>query len=116
MENYHEVDLKMVGERIRRARKNLRLTQAKASDMAYISSQYWSRIELGHERASVTTYRQIAAVLELTLDDLFYDDATSTRIRKAFSMEGMLVGCTATEKAIIGESMLALKGILERYR
>lgn len=116
MENFHEIDLKEVGKRIRNARKKSGLSQEKAAHMAYITGQFWSRLELGYERASVNTYRQIAAVLELTLDDILYDDATSIRLQKAFSREGILADCTSKEKAIISETMFALKGILERNR
>lgn len=116
MENYHEIDLKEVGERIRNARKKLGLSQERAAGMAYITGQFWSRVELGRERASVNTYRQIANVLELTLDDIFYDNATNNRMQKAFSRDGILADCTPKEKAVITETMFALKGILERNR
>lgn len=116
MENFHDVDFEQVGARICSARKKLKLTQQKAADQAFISSQYWSLLESGRERASVNTYRQITAVLGLTLDDIFYDDATSIRLHKAFSKEGILTDCTPSERAIIGEMMLALKGIFERNR
>ena len=116
MENYHDINLKEVGARIRNARKNIHLTQERAAERTFISAQFWSRVELGHERASVNTYRQIAAVLGLTLDDIFYDDATGTRLLKAFSKEGLLADCTVSEKVIITETMLALKEILVRNR
>jgi len=116
MENFHDIDFKEVGARIRNARKKLNLTQEKAAERAFISSQFWSLVESGRERASVNTYRQIAAVLDLTLDDIFYDEVTSLRLHKAFSKEGMLADCTASEKAVISETMLALKNILERNR
>ena len=116
MKNYHDIDLEKVGARILNARKKLNLTQEKAAERAFISGQFWCLIELGRERASVSTYRQIAAVLGLTLDDLFYDDATGIRLLKAFSHEGMLADCTVSEKAIITETMLVLKEILVRNR
>lgn len=116
MENFYEIDFKEVGERIRNARKNLSLTQEEAAERAFITGQFWSRLELGHERASMNTYRQIAAVIGLTLDDIFYDDATGIRLQKAFSKESILDGCTVSEKAIISEMMLALKEVLERNR
>jgi len=114
MENFYDIDLKIIGARIRNARKKLGLTQAKAAERSFITSQYWSLLESGRERGSINTYRQIAAVLDLTLDDIFYDDATSLRLHKAFSKEGMLTDCTILEKAIISETIFALKIILER--
>ena len=116
MENYQDIDFKEVGARIRNARRAQRLTQEKAAEHSYITGQFWSRIESGHERASVNTYRRIAAVLGLTLDDIFYDDATNIRLHKAFSKEALMSGCTVTEKAILSETILAMKSILKRNR
>ena len=116
MTNFYEIDFKVVGARIRSARKELGLTQEKAAELAFITGQFWSLVESGRERASINTYRQIAAVLGLTLDDLFYDDAMALRIHKSFSRDGLLVGCTDYEKLILGEAFLALKLILERNR
>ena len=116
MENFHDIDFKTVGARIRNARKTQGLTQEKAAEMAFITGQFWSLVESGRTRASVNTYRQITAVLGLTLDDIFYDDMVNIRLHKSFSKEELLTGCTVIEKAIISETMLALKGILERNR
>ena len=116
MENFHDLDLKKVGTRIRNARKKHGLTQAKAAEQAVISSQFWSLVETGKERASVNTYLLIADMFGLTLDDFFYDDANTMRLHKAFSIEAILVGCTDSEKAIIGETVLALRDAFERNR
>ena len=116
MKNFHEIDFSKVGARIRNARRSIGLTQEQAASRAFISSQYWSLLESGRVRASVNSYLQVAAVVGLTLDDIFCDDATSMRIHKAFSSESMLDGCTVIEKAIIGEMTLALKNAFERNR
>ena len=116
MANFHEIDFKVVGARIRSARKELGLTQEKAAELAFITGQFWSLIESGRERASINTYRQIAAVLGLTLDDLFYDEMMAQRAHKAFSRDGLLFGCTDYEKLVLSEAFLALKKILERNR
>jgi transcriptional regulator with XRE-family HTH domain len=81
-----------------------------------ISSQFLSRIETGHMGASADTYRRIASALELTVDDILYDNATSIRLQKAFSKEEILDGCTPYEKAIISEMMLSLRESLKRNR
>jgi len=116
MENQYYVDFKEVGSRIRNARKKKGLTQERAAEYAFITGQYWGTIERGVDRASVNTYLQIALILELTLDDLFYDDAINLRLRKAFSIEKTVENCTVSEKAVISETMLALKESLERNR
>lgn len=109
-------DLKEVGERIRNARKAQGLTQETVAERSGITSQFMSRIETGHMGASADTYCRIASALELTADDLLYDNATNIRLQKAFSKEEILKDCTSYEKAIISEMMLALKDILKRNR
>lgn len=116
MENLKVINLKEVGARIRNARKALSLTQQRAAERAFITSQFWSLVETGHNRASVNTYRQIASVLGLTLDDIFYDKATTLRLHKAFSKEELLASCTTIEKIVISEMILELKRILEQNR
>jgi transcriptional regulator with XRE-family HTH domain len=116
MNKSNEIDLKEVGSRIRSARKTLGLTQAVVAERASITSQFMSRVETGHLRASVDTYRRIADALGLTVDDLLYDNATGIRLAKAFSKESILESCTAYEKKVIGETILALKEILLRNR
>lgn len=116
MANFHEIDFKVVGERVRTARKERGFTQEKAAELAFITGQFWSLVESGRERASINTYRQIAAVLGLTLDDLFYDDAMARQAHKAFSRDGLLVDCTDYEKSVLSEAFLALKQILARHR
>jgi len=112
LKNYNTIDQKKIGTRIRDARKKLYLTQEKAAEKASITSQFWSLLESGREGASVNTYLRIAAVLSLTLDDIFYDNATNIRLNKAFSKESLLDDCTATEKAIISETVMALRNSL----
>ena len=114
MEKFQKIDFKKVGMRIRKARKDLNLTQEKAAEHSFITGQFWSLIETGRKRASVNTYRQIAAIFGLTLDDLFYDDAVTIRIRKAFSQDALLADCTDFEKSIISEMLTALKAILKK--
>jgi len=111
-----EFDQQAVGRRIWKMRKELGLTQEGAAELTEFSGQYWSLIENGRYQGSVGTYLQIASALGSTLDDLFYDDAEAIRVRKAFSKDGLLTGCTASEKAIISEMMLAMKSILEKNR
>ena len=116
MNKIQDLDLKVVGARIRSARQAQKLTQAVLAERAYLTSQFVSRIETGNERASVDAYYRIATVLGLTVDDLLYDDAAIARLRRAFSKEEIFGGCTVFEKAILSETMLALKETLKRNR
>ena len=44
MENFFEIDLKVVGARIRSARRGLGLTQEKAAELSFITGQFWSLV------------------------------------------------------------------------
>ena len=116
MEKNHEIDLKIVGGRIRAARQRLGLTQEKAAERTDITGQYWSLLETGRERGSVSTYLQIADALDLTLDDLFYDGIDVLRTKKALSQGDILADCTAGERQIISETVHALKAALKWAR
>jgi transcriptional regulator with XRE-family HTH domain len=105
-----------VGARIRNARNALNLTQEVVAERSYITSQFLSRIETGNMRASVDTYYRIAAALNLTLDDIFYENATAMRLHKAFSRDELLNDCTNYEKAVISEMMLAMRDVIMRNR
>jgi len=111
------LDLSLVGRHIKTARLDLGLTQQQAADRTEISPQYWGSIERGKEQGSVVTYLQIAAALDLSLDDLFYDDAEAMRVSKRLSHDGILSNdYSVSEKAIISDVILALKSSLGRNR
>jgi transcriptional regulator with XRE-family HTH domain len=116
MENYHEIDFKAVGARIKNARRKLKFTQEKVAENAFITSQFLSRLENGHESAKIGTYRQIASVLGLTLDDLFYENAELMRIHKNSSFDGFMADCTPSERAMLADLMVAVKKVLIRAR
>lgn len=116
MDKNFKIDLKTVGGRIRIARHRLGLTQEKAAEQTELTGQYWSLLETGRERGSINTYMQMAAALNLTLDDLFYDNPESLNVRKSLEKNGYLEGYSDSEKAIISETIHALKRVLERVR
>ena len=109
-------ELRVVGERIRKARKRLKLSQEEIAAKTDISGQYWSMMETGRYGGSVNTYLQIATALGLTLNDLFYSEAELLCATKEFSMENWLSDCDDFEKAVLLDSLLAIKPILKKRR
>jgi len=116
MENFYDIDFEKVGQQIKRARKSIGLSQEAAAGHAHISSQFWSSVELGRERASINTYRQIAAVLGLALNDIFYDDSEIARLHNSATRDELLSDCTLGEKEIISEVISALKVAMRKHR
>ncbi|GHV19839.1 hypothetical protein FACS18949_02290 [Clostridia bacterium] len=115
MENYYLVDLRKVGQRIKTARRGRNLTQEKAGELANLTAQYWSLVENG-QRASVNAYLQIAAVLGLTLNDLFYENGDHKKAAQSISYSKLILGCTELERHLIDETLSWLAAILERFR
>ena len=115
MENHRDIDFKEVGTRIREARKAHNLTQEKAAERVFITGQFWSLIESGKKRASVDTYKRMAALFDLTLDDLFYEDAKFIRMQKSVSRNELLIDCSDKERKIIAEVLFAFKIAMRKY-
>lgn len=108
--------MRVVGKRIRKASKNLKHTQEAIAGSVNLTGQYWSMMETGRYGGSVNTYLQIAAALGLTLNDLFYDEGEIIRADKGFSLDGWLSDCDEFEKAVLLDSLLAMKPILKKRR
>ena len=116
MRKIYVFDLLVVGNRIKEARIKLKLTQEDIAARVDISSQYWSMMETGRYGGSVNTYLKIAAALNMTLNDLFYDDTELIRAVRGFDMNGWLSDCDEFEKAVLLDSLFALKPILIKRR
>lgn len=58
-------DYKIIGKRIKEARKNANLTQVKVSDELDISVAFYSRIETGRSKVNLTRLIEIASVLKV---------------------------------------------------
>lgn len=116
MEKNIEVDLMLIGKRIRKARREQGLTLEQAAGLADFSQQHLSIVERGVKRGSIITYVKIAAVLGLSLDDLFNADATVPYSEKDGRWEDLMSDCSAFEKTIINEMLFALKAVLLRVR
>lgn len=115
MENYYLFDLRKVGSRIKNARKKCNLTQEQACKMANLTAQYWSLIENGH-RASINAYLQIASVLEVTLNDLFYEESERAKTVEAYSFCELVAGRTDVEIQTIYDTLAWLEVLLEQLR
>jgi len=106
------INLKVVGGRISRARKKLRITQECIAERTELTGQYWSLIETGRCRGSISAYLQIASALGLTLNDLFYDDTANIRIQPPPGYADMLAGLSEYEKEVLLKTIESLRETL----
>ena len=58
---------KAIGEKLLKARKKAKLTQAGVADKAGINANYYSRIERGEEQAALDTLDKLSKILKVKL-------------------------------------------------
>jgi len=70
------LDYKAIGERIKKARRTKRMTQAELAELADISNTFISRIERGVKKASLESLAKISIILNTSLDILVFGSNT----------------------------------------
>lgn len=116
MEKEFSIELRIVGARIRKARKRLQLTQEAAAERTNLTGQYWSLIETGRYRGSIQTYMQITSALGITLNDIFYDDTDFLHIQPPKGVADMLSDLTGYETEVLLRTLTGLRKALIESR
>ncbi len=65
------VNIKMLGDRIRKARERLEITQEEAAYRAGLDYSYYNQIEMGKRNPSVKALSRIAKAIGVPLKELF---------------------------------------------
>ena len=108
--NYYEI-----GQRIRKNRKALSLSQDELAEMVGISSMYMSHIETGNTKLSLPVLVSIAKALEVRTDELLFEEATISQGEDLRDITELLDSCSLRELSIIREIIKASKAALRRY-
>lgn len=92
-----EIDYKAIGKRIRKCRKQMRLTQRQLAEMSDLSDTNISHIERGATKLSLPSLIAIANSLNTTTDYLLMDviDNSEIQFKKEFSE--LLKDCSKDE-------------------
>ncbi len=64
------IDYELVGERIKRKRRELGLSQEFFAEKMDVSTAYFSRVERGISKVSLGRIAQIASLLQMPIDEL----------------------------------------------
>jgi transcriptional regulator with XRE-family HTH domain len=107
-----EISYTAIGERIRRFRKALRITQAELGERAQVEPSNISHIERGATKVSLPTLIRIANTLHVSLDDLVYDSIENSCHISNKEISNLLSDCTDDELKAIVEMTKATKNIL----
>ena len=98
---------KSIGERIAKARKTARMTQAELSEKIEISEKYLSRIECGKQLPSIVIVVKICNVLCVSMDELL----GQTNIYNNKSIQDEISALSAYEQKRIAEIIKIIREI-----
>ncbi|MBR7132676.1 MAG: helix-turn-helix transcriptional regulator [Clostridia bacterium] len=108
------MDYYKIGQKIRKYRKAMNMSQEKLSELVGISVTHMSHIETGNTRLSLPVLVDLAKVLEVRMDDLLFDFPLEKEI-SIKELSEILETCTPQEIKIITETVKALKTSFNKY-
>lgn len=108
------MDYYQIGQRIRKYRKALGLSQEQLAERIGISVTHMSHIETGNTKLSLQVFVDIANTLEIQTDELLFDRPS---YRKASFNEfaNILDNCSETQIRIITDIAKSAKTALKKH-
>ena len=107
-----ELNYTALGERIRKKRKALNITQAQLGETSQVEPSNISHIERGATKVSLPTLIKIANALNASLDELVYDSINNNHHISVNELNEALSDCSDSELKSIIEMVKSTKSIL----
>ena len=106
------LDYKIIGKRIKELRTQKHLTQAVLAEISGVEPSNISHIERAATKLSLPTLVSIANALEVTLDELVYDNLKKSAHVSVALIDELLRDCTDTELKALAEVIKTTKTVL----
>ena len=106
------IDYIVIGKRIKDFRKQKKWTQAKLAELASVEPSNISHIERAATKLSLPTLIQIANALEVSLDELVYDNLKKCDHVSVARINELISDCSPTEFNAICEVITTTKNVL----
>ena len=106
------IDYVIIGKRIRELRKRKGLTQAVLAEMSGLEPSNISHIERAATKLSLPTLVSIANALQVTLDELVWDNLKKSEHVSISIINDLISDCTPTELKAISEVIKTTKTVL----
>lgn len=103
----------ILGETIRKTRKERKISQSKLAEMINKSTTFVSRMERGEKGPSLDTLVLIADCLRVSLDTLLEKNRIAPPNGKMPGLEETLSGCNTYEQYILMRSVTEIRRILQ---
>ena len=104
-----------IGQRIRKYRKALGLSQEELAEKVNISVTHMSHIETGNTKLSLPVFSDISLALNVTTESLLFGEDRQSREKITESIASILEGCSTNELNIIAETISAAATALKKY-
>lgn len=109
------MDYYAIGQRIRKIRKALGLSQEALAEKVGISVTHMSHIETGNTKLSLPVLVDLAEVLGVRTDELLHDGGQISRSATIESIVQMLDGCSTAQLRVIEDVTKALTVSLHQH-
>lgn len=86
-----------IGQRIRKFRSLRNMTQERLAELANLTPTHVSHIETGNTKVSLPSLLHIAMSLDVTLDDLVYENLAHTKHVSMKEIDALLSDCSDIE-------------------
>ena len=106
------IDYIVIGKRIQEFRKQKGWTQAKLAELASVEPSNISHIERAATKLSLPTLIQIANALEVSLDELVYDNLKKCDHVSVARINDLISDCTPAELNAICEVITTTKNVV----
>lgn len=95
------IDYKVIGARIRKARLKANMTQQTLGEMIDISTVYLSRIERGGSQVNLRRLFQISIALKVPIEQLLVGSTEESKIYLKNEFQELLSECTPDKQKLI---------------
>lgn len=109
------VDYYKIGQRIRKYRKALGLSQETLAEMVNISLPHMSHIETGNTKLSLPVLVDLARALHVSTDCLLFDDTVEQKQAAIGDIQNLLDSCSVKQSQILAEILKSAKTAMDKY-
>lgn len=109
------MDYYKIGQQIRKMRKACGFSQEELAEKVNISTTHMSHIETGSTKLSLPVLVDIAAVLDVRVDDLLHENAIAPTSSAMDELTSIIKGCSPQEVRVIVDIVKATKVSLEKH-
>lgn len=109
------MDYYQIGQRIRKTRKAMGLSQEELASKAEISLTHMSHIETGNTKLSLPVLVALAQAMEVSCDTLLFDEPPANRTSAEEQLQTVLADCSARELHVLADMSRTAKSSLRKY-